>query len=410
MCYLNILVFIVISPSLLFADVEKSIKINIGKMRDVQQGSKFELPVFLSNHSYPISSFDFLITFDTNVFSFETVIPTTHSANGPCIWDRFDLYDCTKKNPDSLCPRGTIRINANIKGHNLEPPNCLTGANDLEIFRLKFLVTNDRTYEGRTYPVHFVWNECSDNTIQINSPPKHSKSNILHVDSVFFEDGLLLRQIELPSTAYFQESCLIHNDIQLQNRAIDFHHGYINLCCYHMADDRGDINLNGLSNELSDFLLFQDYFLYGISIFTVNPAGQIAGTDLNYDGKTVALEDLVCLDAIVKGDAKPFKKSPPVFEGTLLDDSVNHRVHLKSDSTVYAVWLQLNGEVVPLTRIKSEVFRSNHVDSVTNVLFLGIDSTYSDTMPLLQFSEPTKILDAQAATRDGYKVLLSIKR
>ncbi|HEX2897086.1 MAG TPA: hypothetical protein VHP63_03445, partial [candidate division Zixibacteria bacterium] len=301
---------------------------------------------------------------------------------------------------------GTIRISATVKGNNSGVLNFLDDAKELEIFRMKFMITNDRTFEGRTYPVHFVWNECWDNTISVDLPETGPGNETLYADSVLFENSQLVRQIELPATANFSESCF-SGDNRSQKRVIDFHHGYINLCCYHMEDFSGDINLNGISNEVSDLLLFQDYFLDGISVFTVNPAGQIANTDVNYDNLTLKLEDLVHLNAIVKGDAIPFKKTQPLINGTMINDTNLNRVYMKADSAVYAVWIQLDGNVVLEPRIWSELFRFNHVDSVTDVLLFGINANSQSKIPLFQYKTKTTIKNAQAATRNGNRIDLT---
>ncbi|HEX2896624.1 MAG TPA: hypothetical protein VHP63_01055, partial [candidate division Zixibacteria bacterium] len=90
-----------------YAKADQLLTVKIGKLMDAQQGSVVELPVFLTNSDYAIKSFDFLLTFDTKVFFLQSVIPATTTDNGICYWDRFDVYDCTKKDKDSLCPRGT---------------------------------------------------------------------------------------------------------------------------------------------------------------------------------------------------------------------------------------------------------------------------------------------------------------
>jgi len=65
----------------------------------------------------------------------------------------------------------------------------------------------------------------------------------------------------------------------------------------------GDINLNGVSDELADAVLFSNYFVYGSAVFVVDQEKQIAATDVNKDGNPLTVSDLVYFASIVIGDA-----------------------------------------------------------------------------------------------------------
>ena len=72
-----------------------------------------------------------------------------------------------------------------------------------------------------------------------------------------------------------------------QNRANitgSYNIGGIDIVCADSIDDRGDINLNGVANEVADAVLLGNYFVYGLSVFTINIEGQIAASDVNADG------------------------------------------------------------------------------------------------------------------------------
>jgi hypothetical protein len=44
-------------------------------------------------------------------------------------------------------------------------------------------------------------------------------------------------------------------------RCIEFWFGGIDIICADSIDDRGDMNLNGLANEIADAVLYTNYFL-----------------------------------------------------------------------------------------------------------------------------------------------------
>jgi hypothetical protein len=57
----------------------------------------------------------------------------------------------------------------------------------------------------------------------------------------------------------------------------------------------GDVNLNGIPNEVGDAVLFSRYFIYGIQSFTIDMEPQVLSTDVNGDGQTLTVGDLVQL-------------------------------------------------------------------------------------------------------------------
>jgi hypothetical protein len=131
-------------------------------------------------------------------------------------------------------------------------------------------------------------------------------------------------------------------DKPLPVRALDFWNGGIDIICADSIDARGDINLNGVPNEIADAVLFSNYFVYGLGVFNVNMAGQIAATDVNADGLTLSVADLVYLVRLILGDAVPYSKVAPVnvqyydYNGTL-----------NVDSEMGAAYVVVSGNVVP---------------------------------------------------------------
>ncbi|MCK4605691.1 MAG: T9SS type A sorting domain-containing protein, partial [candidate division Zixibacteria bacterium] len=94
-------------------------------------------------------------------------------------------------------------------------------------------------------------------------------------------------------------------------RCIEFYNGGIWVCPKDSLDDRGDVNLNGVAYEIADAVLFSSYFIHGLSVFQVNVAGQVAATDVNADGVTLSVADLVLLIRVIIGDANPIPKIAP---------------------------------------------------------------------------------------------------
>ncbi|MFQ5607469.1 MAG: FlgD immunoglobulin-like domain containing protein [Candidatus Zixiibacteriota bacterium] len=91
-------------------------------------------------------------------------------------------------------------------------------------------------------------------------------------------------------------------------RKIDLRNGGVKIICPDSIDSRGDINLNGLANEIADAVTFTGYFTIGLDAFRVNVEGQTAATEINGDGTPLTVADLVYLIRIIVGDALPLPK------------------------------------------------------------------------------------------------------
>ena len=57
----------------------------------------------------------------------------------------------------------------------------------------------------------------------------------------------------------------------------------------------GDINLNGVPYEVSDAVLFTRYFIYGMDAFHIDRYAQVGQTDINDDGLSLTVGDLIVL-------------------------------------------------------------------------------------------------------------------
>jgi hypothetical protein len=93
--------------------------------------------------------------------------------------------------------------------------------------------------------------------------------------------------------------------------SIYFRNGGVDIICPEDIDDRGDVNMNGVINEIADAVVFTNYFIYGLAAFTINVQGQIAATEINGDGYVLTVADLVYLVRVIVGDAQPIPKVNP---------------------------------------------------------------------------------------------------
>jgi hypothetical protein len=264
--------------------------------------------------------FDLLIAYDNSALSLVGVLEGDIYAD--CGWEYFNWRFGANGNCSNACPSGLVRVVGLAETNNgPNHPLCyLPPTLPEELFCLDFLVTNDRTFECQYVPVRFFWVDCGDNTISFNpSDDPTGLEQRLAVSRAIYDFDFFAGDISNGSTGFpsyygAQDFCLEGggDGKPAPVRFIDFINGGVDIVCADSIDDRGDINLNGLSNEVADAVLFTNYFVYGLAVFTVNVQGQIAATDVNADGLVLSVADLVYLIRIVIGDALPYAKLAPV--------------------------------------------------------------------------------------------------
>ena len=201
-----------------------------------------------------------------------------------------------------------IRISAQVGNLNAIDYDESNESDSLLLFTFKFYVTNDRTYGCDLLPVQFVWDSCDDNTIFLKKQKDGiSQTKIARVKDVFlpfnmsvpseryisYDDYLHKKQFYVPRQYLVYdmknvESCIA--EYSYSQPGIYFFNGVMDLGCIEL-EVHGDMNLNGISNEIADLYKYRDFFLIGDSAFTINKDGQYAASDVNADGRILTLQD-----------------------------------------------------------------------------------------------------------------------
>jgi len=234
-----------------------------------------------------MGGFDLLICYDPSVLTLN------HATRGPAIAD-WEYFTYRILSPPSGCPSpcnsdgirliGIADMN-NGSPHPPEEAYLPVGV----LAYLNFYVTEDRNVIGQCIPITFCTFDCGDNTISSRSG-----------DTLFLQWDI---EDILPDA-----DCLAGDKGFTPVPVIDFCDGRI--CIIPPPDARGDINLNGIANEVADAVLFINYFIYGNSVWDpIYYENQWLATDINDDGLTRSIADLVYLIRIITGDAEPFPES-----------------------------------------------------------------------------------------------------
>ena len=330
----------------------------------VLQGQSAEVSVSLEGeNNFPIGGFDFLIAYDNSVLSAMNAAPGDLIDEGG-----FEYFTYRFGNCSGACPSGLLRV-VGLREQNDGVINPNHIASPGELVKLNFFVSADLNHECLNIPISFYWIDCGDNTISDES------GNFLFVGrNVYDFEGTLIDSLddfgytgpgpECYDTVYTAEELFKNAPLA----AVYFQNGCIRIICKDQIDDRGDINLNGIANEVADAVVFTNYFIYGLDAFTISIPGQTVATEVNGDGVPLSVADLVYLIRVIVGDALPLPKLTPGEPVKFASNGTD--ISLASASSLGGVLFVFEGEVTPtLTDNASHMeMRVGYFEGTTRVL------------------------------------------
>jgi len=383
--------------------------ISIEKVHDQLQGQIAEVSVYLDSTFMPdvftanlIGGFDFLIAYDPSALSMPVAVP------GELIDEEFEYFTYRHGpfgNCGNGCPSGLIRVVA-LRETNNGICNTEHILGPGELFKLQFLVTSDYNYECMYVPIRFYWIDCGDNTLSDET------GNWLYLGlKVFsFEGYEITDPIEYGYTGPAAD-CFdtVYTSEQVYKNAplgaIIFRNGGIDIICKDSIDSRGDVNLNGVANEIADAVVFTNYFIYGLAAFVVNVPGQIAATEINGDGHALTVGDLVYLIRVIVGDASPLPKVIPALDAefTVRGDIIS----VETETTLGAALFVFEGRVTPsLAADASHMeLKYDHVEGLTRALVFSMDEGRAITSgAVLNIQGHGDLVSVEAADYRGFDV------
>ncbi|UCD95294.1 MAG: T9SS type A sorting domain-containing protein [Candidatus Zixiibacteriota bacterium] len=328
----------------------------------------------------PIGGFDLLVAYDASVMSFQYALKSDTIAGWEYFTHRLLQEDCPG------CPSMLVRIVgiADINNGPFHPPEDQLDPQGV-LATMQMLVANNQNLGGLFLPIYFFWIDCGDNSFASPSgTEQYIESRIYNAsgDLIWDEaDDILFPEDNRPIGFGAGDSCLVGDEIS-PIRCVYFHNGGI--CVKHpdSIDARGDVNLNGVAYEIADAVVFTNYFIYGLSAFTENVDGQIAATDVNADGYTLTIADLVYLVRVVVGDADRIPKVSPdklKLDLAVHDDGNSLTLHADADCPLGAGLLIFRYDgIIPEIPTPGEMAENMHIaysarDSELRVLIYSFD-------------------------------------
>jgi len=333
----------------------------------VLQGQVAEVSVSLEgDNDYPIGGFDFMIAYDNTILS-----PLPPAAGDLIAGGKFEYFTYNYGpfgNCGTGCPTGLLHLvglretnNGVINPNHVHSPG--------ELAKLYFMVGTNYNFECMQVPVSFYWFDCTDNTLSDES------GNFLFLGlNVYDSEGTLIDSadafgytgpdVSCYDTVYTSEDVFKNAPLG----AVYFQNGCVRIICVDDIDDRGDVNLNGIANEVADAVVFTNYFIYGLSAFTINLDGQKAATEVNGDGIPLSVADLVYLIRVIIGDATPLPKLTPGEPVRFTSNGTD--ISLASQSALGGALFVFDGQVgaTLADNARQMEMKVGYVDGTTRIL------------------------------------------
>jgi hypothetical protein len=381
----------------------------IEDVHNVLLGSTVDVRLFLTraDPNRGLGGFDLLLSLDPSALTFLSADPG--SVYDSCGWEYFSYR---LEEPCAGCPSGLVRLYGFAETNPLPPdPTCgwpgFSAHLPITLATMKVRVAINLDYDCAFIPVRFYWTGCADNAIWTHD------RGYTTLGSRIYDYGNPLG-IEDPQAGfpgyvgpmfecdYFSDTAVITRDLELRN-------GGLEILCVDPIGQRGDLNANGFPNEIADAVLFTEYFINGLAVFSPHIEASIAASDINDDGLTLSLPDLIYLIRVILGDTPPIPKPAPTQ--TALIESREGTISVTGVDQLGAVLLVLRGQS-RIEPVRSDLQIISHFDGeLTRVLLtVPFDQPYLGagiSGALLRVGD-VDVVGAELVTLSGQLVSASI--
>jgi hypothetical protein len=396
--------------------------IQIDKIHNVIQGQYVNVPVKKTAGGEYIWGFDFLIGYDAAALTLDSVIPgAAFDIPGDYEWEYFNFRPASDFPCVGNCPSGMVQVVAFGDLYGGHKPLQMSLPDNFTLFTLRFVVSNDPAVECQKIPIRFFWTRCGDNEVAFGYDPDSLTDIKTGVSlGVYDWNGSLISDFAPIPTYLGDASCFSDPLPSTIEKYINFFNGYVETECADTIDTRGDINLNGIAFEFSDFVIFVNYFFYGLSAFTVDPNMQIPTTDIDLDNVPLEVNDLQLLIRTMSGEPDYFPiRSFPAEYGILDWPSQNQfDVMIHSDSAVGCLYFVFNVsdtliDITPNPKISSMEFFPIIKNNLLKILIWSKDLNSiiaHDTIPLFNVNysgQKPELSYLEGATLKGENINLS---
>jgi hypothetical protein len=383
-------------------------KIQIEKTENSLLGHYTDIAVSVDFQSQPIGGFDLLLGYDASVLSFVQAELNTYFID--CGWEYFTYRYFYNGDCGDNCPSFLVRLVGLAEtnnGANHPDLECIGDADSTALVTLTFFVTTDETYDCSFIPIQFYWIDCGDNAVVTPSGDSlFFNRNIYNADGDQIQDSAH----GFPGYLGVPDDPCLNGDGVTPIRYVDYYNGGVQITCSDPSM-RGDLNVNGIKNEIADAVLFTDYFLYGLEVFGDHIEASMAASDINGDKVALSVADLVYLVRIIVGDASQ-NPTPSLGEADILIRGGNITIYSPDNIGAAFFVFEVEGPVIvtPVLNASNMDMKYSYIDDQLRILIYNIGSEYIPAGQNLVLTVDTNALlnSAELATYDGAHIQSSI--
>ena len=244
-------------------------------------------------------------------------------------------------NPENNVPETHWAVDSAKYYHNGQVEWVEVGAT---LVWLKFQIANNELLRDQTLPIVFEWEHKLS-----PDPPHEIIEDWDCAENTMSSCDMVDLYVSKNPLQYEPDVC---GESQPEGGAIypilDFMDGGVYICASDTPFSciRGDIDLNGVAYEIADAILFAHFFVYGLSVFTIDQDAQGCATDVNADGRHLMLADLVYLIRVIHHDAVPYPVDSPSSDTAGFINSCG-RITVECASPIGALLFEFDGVVTP---------------------------------------------------------------
>ena len=374
---------------------------NIGATGYAMAGHYYPIYIFLDSIGQaPLRGFNLTIAYNPQLLYLGSVGP----AGALDCWENFEyeispLYsEYLQTNLNLINIAASTTADFKLKDN----PECEGESGYFErvpirLVRLNFLVRADEDLYFRPFiPIHFYWQDCESNIINAGNPQaKIVCDNVTPIREFLpekYNSYFTVSENTIPDNHLMgiSDSCYrdaVSNDISVR-RSVDFINGGVYVETHEPSFDiAGDLDLDNIACFYNDVFLYEDYFIYGDTVFTIDKEKQYLASDVNRDKIVLTLADFVYLVRVMKGDAVAFTKLHHLENSASLYMQ-NDTLFVESTADLGAVYLSVHGNPESVILLDSLVEKSDYVEGCRNYLIYAQDALNAipaGRVPLLRF-------------------------
>jgi len=305
-------IFLFFLPALSHGEDPASFEIAIETKYDAVPGATLTVDISSNIAGEEIAAFDFLVMVESAYHIFVDAQPGDFINR--CGWQYFAYRYFAAVDIGINTPTDLVRITgAALSNDGSTPPDCYLPDSGESLARLTLRLREGCKYRGLRVPVQFVWTDCSDNSLILRTNGTRAVSRYVFDH---FDQEITDTACSMPALGGAPDCCL-DNTPPPEERLVDFRNGRIDaISSDDNCIDRGDLNCNGVPYEASDIVFFIKMFVIIISNPEIQPTWDsctIVNSDVNADGITLSVADLVYLVRVVAGEIASYPKLIPAI-------------------------------------------------------------------------------------------------